>query len=65
MELMTPPEVRARLRVSDSTLHRWRHDGIGPPWMRLGGDLGAVRYEREGFEKWFEAQRRQPVAAEG
>lgn len=35
--LLTSAEVAALLRVSPSTLSRWRDRGEGPAWIDLGG----------------------------
>ena len=41
--LMHSREVAAYLKVSESTLSRWRSAGMGPPFLRLGGlTLGNV-----------------------
>ena len=35
--LMDSREIAAYLKVSESTLSRWRSAGQGPPFLRLGG----------------------------
>ncbi|HJP44875.1 MAG: helix-turn-helix domain-containing protein [Arenicellales bacterium] len=42
--LMTQRELCNRWRVSEATLERWRSEGIGPIYVKLGGQ---VRYRRE------------------
>lgn len=43
--LLTSREVAERLRVSLSTLARWRAQRVGPPFIRLSGSkYGRVRY---------------------
>lgn len=56
---MTPSEVAARLLVTETTLARWRADGKGPPWVRIGD---RHRYDREGFEAWLASR---PSGGEG
>ena len=41
-ELLKPGEVAERLNVSLQTLWRWRKDGTGPAYLRLGDKT--VRY---------------------
>lgn len=50
--LMTACEVASWLRVSPSTLCRWRMAGIGPPVIWLSEN--APRYERVAVEAWLE-----------
>lgn len=59
MQHMSPREVAARLSVTETTLSRWRAEGKGPPWVKIGG---RHRYVREGFEAWLESR---PSGGEG
>lgn len=43
-------EVAAFLRVSESTLSRWRAEKKGPPFIRIGG---VTRYRIEQVEQWL------------
>lgn len=43
-------EVAAFLRVSESTLSRWRADKKGPPFIRIGG---VTRYRIDQVEQWL------------
>jgi predicted DNA-binding transcriptional regulator AlpA len=57
-ELLTEQQAAALLTVSIPTMGRWRREGTGPPWFRLGGaKKGAVRYRRDELLAWLEAQR--------
>jgi predicted DNA-binding transcriptional regulator AlpA len=47
--LLTSREVAALLRVSQSTLSRWRERGDGPAWVNLGG---LPRYELDEIRSW-------------
>jgi len=40
--------------VSVQTIRRWRYDGGGPDFLRLGG---SIRYREADVEKWMAAQR--------
>ena len=51
--LLRTKEVAERAGVSPITTKRWRAQGYGPPWMRLKGPLGEVRYPESEFEKWM------------
>ncbi len=42
--LMTQRELCNRWQLSGATLERWRSEGIGPIYVKLGGQ---VRYRRE------------------
>ena len=42
--LMTQRELCNRWQISDATLERWRSEGIGSIYVKLGGQ---VRYRRE------------------
>jgi predicted site-specific integrase-resolvase len=42
--LMTQRELCNRWQVREATLERWRSAGIGPIYVKLGGQ---VRYRRE------------------
>jgi len=41
---------RAYLKVSESTLSRWRSAGTGPPFLRLGG---IARYRLDAMDRWL------------
>ena len=43
-------EIAAFLRVSESTLSRWRAEKKGPPFIRIGG---VTRYRIEQVEHWL------------
>ena len=40
----------AYLKVSESTLSRWRSAGMGPPFIRMGG---IARYRIEAVDAWL------------
>lgn len=48
--LMDSREVAAYLKVSESTLSRWRTDRKGPPYLRLGG---IARYRLDSVDAWL------------
>ena len=52
-ELLSPDELAADLKVSPRTLAKWRCNGRGPQYMRLGH---AVRYRRQDIDAWLEAK---------
>ena len=49
--LMTQRELCNRWQVSEATLERWRSEGIGPIYVKLGGQ---VRYRREDVQEYEE-----------
>lgn len=48
--LMNSREIAAYLKVSESTLSRWRSAGQGPPFLRLDG---IARYRIEAVDAWL------------
>lgn len=48
--LMDSREIAAYLKVSESTLSRWRTAGQGPPFLRLGG---IARYRMDAVDAWL------------
>ena len=52
--LLSTAEAAALLALSDRTLKRYRYEGSGPPFLRLGG---RVRYTRADLLKWALARR--------
>ena len=48
--LMDSREIAAYLKVSESTLSRWRSAGQGPPFLRLGG---IARYRLDTVDVWL------------
>lgn len=48
--LMNSREVAAYLRVSESTLSRWRTEHKGPPHLRVGG---IARYRHDAVRAWL------------
>ena len=53
--LLTPEELAARLRSKPRTLERWRTDGSGPSYIKIGR---RVAYRLDDVEKWLAQQRR-------
>lgn len=51
-ELLTPTEVAEHLRVNTKTLYNWRHEGVGPPALKMGGKL---RYRADELASWIKA----------
>ncbi|WP_081813740.1 helix-turn-helix transcriptional regulator [Microbacterium sp. CH12i] len=44
-------EVASYLKVSESTLSRWRSAETGPPFIKLGG---IARYRLEAIDEWLQ-----------
>lgn len=53
--LMTGPEVAEMLRLHPGTVERWRREGHGPAWSRLGRQ---ARYRRSEVHRWLIEQER-------
>ncbi len=52
-ELMTTEEVAEYFRVNPSTVRRWRLDGVGPRFVKIGS---VYRYPRELLNLWVSAR---------
>jgi len=50
--LLKSAEAAALLSVSAKLLERWRGEGKGPEYIRLGYNM--VRYKRSDLEKWLD-----------
>lgn len=48
-EYLTTDDLAARYQVAPATIRKWRHDGTGPPGIKLGRH---VRYRRVDVERW-------------
>ena len=61
LELLTTHEASAALRnaVSASTLNRWRCEGRGPVFVKLGG---RVYYRPQDLLAWLDERSRQSTA---
>jgi predicted site-specific integrase-resolvase len=58
--LLTPTQVADRLHVSTRTLERWRCDGYGPPYRKLGRK---VVYEQSELNEWCAGKRYECTSA--
>lgn len=54
-EWLLPDEVARIVRTSERTLRRWRAEGTGPPFAKLGR---VIRYRRVSLEAWLRAKER-------
>ena len=59
-ELMTTDEVAEHFRVNPSTVRRWRLDGVGPRFVKIGS---VYRYPRELLSEWIAARVGERVAS--
>ncbi len=50
-DLLTTEQAASLLQLSPRTLRRWRSEGKGPPYVRLGSRR--VRYRRQAIEAWL------------
>ena len=47
-EFLTTKELAARWKMTEQALQKWREQGLGPAWMKIGdGVRGSVRYKTE------------------
>lgn len=57
--LLTPKQAAERLAIARHTLARWRLEGGGPPFLKLGG---AVRYDVGDLDAFLVAARRRSTS---
>lgn len=51
---LTTEELALLLNVDPSTPYRWRRNGVGPRWLKLGdGRQQAIRYRIEDVDAWL------------
>jgi predicted DNA-binding transcriptional regulator AlpA len=55
-ELLTASETARRLRLAKQTLARWRCEGRGPPFIRMGVG-GRVAYLTVDVDAWLASRR--------
>lgn len=48
--LITPPQLSARIGIKETTLANWRVLGRGPRFIRVGR---SIRYRSEDVEAWL------------
>lgn len=59
-ELMTTNEVAEHFRVNPSTVRRWRLDGVGPRFVKIGS---VYRYPRALIDTWVTDQVKEVAAS--
>ena len=62
--LLKTPGIAERMGVSPVTVKRWRAIGWGPPWIRLRGERGEIRYTESEYEKWVSENLNRSLAHE-
>ncbi len=55
-DFLSERELSAWIGISQPTLHRMRHNGSGPPYIRLSSRR--LAYRRSAVEAWLNAQTR-------
>ena len=51
--LLTPEKVEEVLGKDRKTLERWRSDGYGPRWLKVGR---SIRYRESDLQEWLESR---------
>ncbi len=62
IEILTPKAVSERLGVSQSTLAKWRLDGSGPAFIKIGAH---VAYDASMIEDWLASRVRRSTSDPG
>jgi predicted DNA-binding transcriptional regulator AlpA len=52
-KILIPDEVALLLRVKVDTLYRWRLDGDGPPFVRMGRGRGRIGYRKSDLDQYI------------
>ena len=58
-ELLDAPTLARTLRIAPQTLARWRTEGQGPEWIRVGR---RVLYSPKEVERWLSSRRRRSTS---
>lgn len=53
MEIVKDKSAAKYLNVTTTTLRRWRNEGVGPRWFKLGNRL--VRYRMDDLKAFLES----------
>ena len=64
LSLLQTAGVAVILGVKPQTLRKWRLQGRGPRYIRLGGPTGRVAYRRSDIDSWLDARTFESTAAE-
>ena len=64
LTLLQTASVAALLGLKPQTLRKWRLQGRGPRYVRLGGPTGRVVYRRCDVDAWLDARTFDSTAAE-
>lgn len=59
-EIMDAAHAAEYLQIAVQTLARWRAEGTGPVFVKVGG---SVRYELADLNDFMDARRHQPTSA--
>lgn len=59
-----PAQAARRISLTERALTEMRRRGGGPPYIRLGGPLGRIRYDVRELDAWMRAQQHDSHAAE-
>jgi phage terminase Nu1 subunit (DNA packaging protein) len=51
--IITTKELASMLGISEATVRKWRHLGIGPRYIRLGKIRGRAVYSMAAVESWL------------
>ena len=62
LKLLSPVDVAARLRVSISTLNKWRLTGVGPRFAKIGSKIS---YDEAGVDEWLSTRLRMSTSDRG
>ena len=61
---LTTHQLAAQLGITPQTLRRWRMDGRGPRYARLGGPRSMAVYREADVDDWLESRLRSSTSDE-
>jgi hypothetical protein len=53
LRLLKPSDIATKIDTKPSTLAKWRLDGVGPPYIKVGG---RVMYDEDTVEHWMRSR---------
>lgn len=62
IELLTPTKAAEILCLSELTLRKWRWEGKGPRYIKIGRK---VAYKKEDLSNWIDSQSRTSTSDSG
>ena len=62
--ILIPKEAARDLRITEKSLYRWRLNGSGPEFCRIGRGRGRIGYRKSAIKRYLEERARQSTSQE-